>query len=1016
MSNLERIDVKKKLVNYKKNKGKILYAESRRKDKIKKRQFVLESTHGDAVGGHIFYLIEEIQKQVPDSKVFVASKRPEEARAFLNSKEIQNVNIVKHLSIEYYELLAVSEYLINDTTFYPFFNKREGQKYYIVWHGTPLKNMGKDTPNVIDVANVQRNFYMADKIIVSNEATKDILINSHNLKNIYKGKIVVGPSPRNSVFFDKTIREEIRDNLSLNNKKVICYMPTWRGTINKVEKTSQTEVTLKYLDKILDEDTVLYVKLHDFEKNSIKTTFRNIHFFPQEYETYEFLTATDSLITDYSSVMYDYLNLDKPIILYTYDLEEYAENRGLYEPISAYPFTVASTLEELASAIENIEHCVDYHEMKAKFAKNDCILGPEKIVKNMVNGYIDESITEYYIHNGKETVAILSGGFWNNGVTTALINTLENIDTNKRNYICFFEKSKIKPEHYYRLLNLPENVLFYPTTGEINGTISDRLLLKKYLWNEDFSGKLYKNQLRRIYREEFARLFGDIEIDWFIHYTGFERKGAEMMRHIDAKKAIWVHTDMFEEFRAKRNFSRKIVFGAYQDSDKIVMVQNNLRENLANNIKGISGKLVTVNNFLGENRTKKLGQVSLFKSLEDVKVDYSFNDNAYKTINQTKLEQLKSEMQELFNTIRNTKNIDYKVMFSQIKQISLKYKGTDYLNDIIDKEMKTLDEAFYRIKNIFGEYNENLIYRLVFKEFEEYILPNLGNNRDELHYYFPELENKLYEYKESIESKLINVSSSENNENWVESFEKQFKDSEKIILENYRILKWEKDLTFKFSSLFEDNIQEVENFINNEVLLSSKQLSHSPVFDFYRHFRISKLKTLNALFDDEMKVYINIGRYDYQKGHDKLIEAFEHLYEDDKNIFLVLICPHGPLKSKTIDRARNSNARENIVILGGMNNPYPLLAYCDAFVLSSNYEGLGLVVYEALALGTDVVTVDLPETIQYLDKDQAIIVPNNVNGLIDGLYRHAKRQPRLKPFDFEPLRNKSAEEFESVFQ
>ena len=43
-----------------------------------------------------------------------------------------------------------------------------------------------------------------------------------------------------------------------------------------------------------------------------------------------------------------------------------------------------------------------------------------------------------------------------------------------------------------------------------------------------------------------------------IHYTGFERKEAEMMRHIDAKTAIWVHTDMFEEYKAKRNFSKRL--------------------------------------------------------------------------------------------------------------------------------------------------------------------------------------------------------------------------------------------------------------------------------------------------------------------------------------------------------------------------------------------------------------------------------------------------------------------------
>lgn len=219
--NVKKNEVRKKIENYRKNKGKFNYIESRRRKKIKKNYFVLESTHGASVGGHIYYLIEEIQKEVPSSKIFIVSKNPEKHKKFLENKGFKNFTIIKHLSVEYYHLLAVSEYLINDTTFYPFFSKRKGQKYYIIWHGTPLKNMGKDMKDLLSVSNVQRNFYMADKIIVSNEYTKEILINSHNLKNVYKGKMVVGPSPRNSVFYDEEIRKEIRGKLNLNDKKLL---------------------------------------------------------------------------------------------------------------------------------------------------------------------------------------------------------------------------------------------------------------------------------------------------------------------------------------------------------------------------------------------------------------------------------------------------------------------------------------------------------------------------------------------------------------------------------------------------------------------------------------------------------------------------------------------------------------------------------------------------------------------------------------------------------------------------
>ncbi|MGO2206159.1 CDP-glycerol glycerophosphotransferase family protein [Staphylococcus xylosus] len=1009
---MKKFDVKTKIINYKKNKGKYQYVESRRKKKIQKNQFVLESTHGESVGGHIFYMINEIQKQVPKHQIYIVSKHPERHKLFLEEKGFKNFHIVQHLSEEYYELLAVSEFLINDTTFYPFFSKRREQKYFIIWHGTPLKYMGKHMENVIDVANVQRNFYMADKIIVSNEHTKDILIETHNLKNVYSGKIVVAPSPRNSIFFSTELRKKIRQELDLENKKVICYMPTWRGSIGKVKKSTHVEDMLKYLDEYLDENTVLYVKLHDFEKQEIKRTFNKVKFFPNEYETYEFLTASDGLITDYSSVMFDYLNLKKPIILYAYDIEEYRANRGLYKNIEEYPFYNVSTLDGLEKAIEKLEDEVNYKDLINEYALNDNKLAPNSIVKNILYNYKDENIVEYSIHNGKETVVILSGGFWNNGVTTALINTLENIDTNKRNYICFFEKSKIKKEHYYRLLDLPENVLFYPTTGEMNGNLSDRLLLKKYLWNENFNATGRKKQLRKIFREEFYRLFGDLQVDWFIHYTGFERKEAEMIRHIDAKKAIWVHTDMFEEYKAKKNFNKKIVFGAYKDVDKIVMVHENLRENLNNNITGIKNKLITVNNFLGEKRTRKLGNANLFESLENVKVDYSFNDNAYKSFNQIQLENLKNDLQIIIEEVKDKNNVDYKFVVDGILKVSSKYRTSDYLNHVIDVEEEMIVEAFDSLKSIFDG-NDNLIYQLVYKEFINYILPYLKDSERELHFYFPELKEKIAEYINSIDSKVedsyhfdkLNDIHLTNNE-----------ESVKLITRHYQTLKREKDLAFKFNSLFENHIEDIKSYLNNKVINTENQTLKNPISKFFSSFRISKIKMMDAIFDDDVKVYINVGRYDYQKGHDKLIDAFEKLYEHNNQVFLILVCPHGPLKSKTINRIRNSKAKENVVILGGMNNPYPLLSYCDAFVLSSNFEGLGLVVYEALALNTDVVTVDLKETIQYLEDNQAIIIPNSSEGIYDGLCKHVNNQYKKIEFDFEPFREKSKLEFDSVFK
>lgn len=905
--------IKKKIKNFRNNKGKFLYVNSRRNKKIEKNTVLLEGVHGSTLNGHIYYLLNEIVDQQAMRKVYVVLKNTDDLEAFIPKKMRENVEFVKHLSNKYYELLATCEYLINDTTFYPFFNKRKEQKYHIIWHGTPLKHMGKDMPQMLDIANVQRNFYMADKIYVNNEKTMEILARTHHLNNVYTGEFVVGPSPRNSVFFEENNRNKVRSALQVEDKKVLVYMPTWRGNVGKVRNSEHITQMMAHLEEELDENTILYVKLHPYERVVIPDTYERVRPFPTDFESYEILTATDALITDYSSVMYDYMNLNKPIILFTYDFDTYLKERGMYDDLASYPFEQVFELEELIHSINQLSQDANYNEFNQNFNAHDQVNGSNIIMEHMLYDKEHSSIETHYLHNGKETAVIVSGGFWSNGITTALINTLENIDTSERNYICFFEKEKVKKEHYHRLLDLPENVTFYPIVGEVNGNFKDRLLMKQYMWKENFKYKNLDKYLSRIYKEEFTRLFGDLKVDWFIHYTGFERKSAEMMRHIDSKKAIWVHTDMFAEFEAKHNFSKKIIFGAYEKADRIVLVHQNLRKNLVDKFPQLSNKVVTVNNFLGEQRTRKLAQENLFNSINDVNVDYSFN-----------------EYIEMPNGSLNKEDLELKSIEHFPEKESLKQDLTQTINQFKFKDYKGQNDTIVEHVN-----------RSIDKLYQDFI-------RDE-------------------------------------------------------------ELKSKFKYLFNEQKSLIQEYFETNDIESSV-LS----VDFYDQMRVSKCKMLDAIYNQNMKVYMNIGRYDYQKGHDKLIQAFEKIYEENQNVFLIMICPHGPLKSQTIQWIRDSAARENIIILGGMNNPYPLLNKVDAFVLSSNYEGLGLVVYEALALNTDVITVNLKETTEYLNDNQAIIVENNAEGLYQGFKKHIEEAPQFEAFDFDYFNEKSKIEFKKA--
>jgi glycosyltransferase involved in cell wall biosynthesis len=182
-----------------------------------------------------------------------------------------------------------------------------------------------------------------------------------------------------------------------------------------------------------------------------------------------------------------------------------------------------------------------------------------------------------------------------------------------------------------------------------------------------------------------------------------------------------------------------------------------------------------------------------------------------------------------------------------------------------------------------------------------------------------------------------------------------------------------------------------------------------------QNFGISKMRLINDLLDPNIITYMNIGRFDKQKGHDRLIRAFEKYNEQFNNSRLIIVAPYGPIKNETIELVKKSPSVENIYLLGRMNNPYPLLSFVDAFVLSSYYEGLGLVVYEALALDKQVITVNIDTTMKYLKNNEVISVDNSEDGILNGFLAFHNGLRTVNKFNFKQYKYNCINEFEQLF-
>lgn len=332
------------------------YLTSRRKP-LYKGMCLFEGGQGLNINGNMFVLARELSSNKRFSSlrgVFVVTEETsEDAQRRLQDYGI-DMPVVERNSEDYQSYLARCEFLFTDNSFPPYFHKRPDQVYVNTWHGTPLKQLGRSNieNSLRSFANVQKNMLSADYLLFPNELTKDCFFKDYMIEKLFAGKYFMADYPRNDSLVNEEIRQRVRDEQGLHGRHVMAYMPTWRGTgryADVEEQTAVLEDILGRLDACLTGDDVLYVNLHfllgdviDYEK------YKHIEKFPSQYETYDFLAACDVLITDYSSVFFDYAVTRRKIVLFPYDLDEYLSSIGVYIPYESLPFPRAMTPEELA--------------------------------------------------------------------------------------------------------------------------------------------------------------------------------------------------------------------------------------------------------------------------------------------------------------------------------------------------------------------------------------------------------------------------------------------------------------------------------------------------------------------------------------------------------------------------------------------------------------------------------------------------------------------------------------------
>lgn len=783
--------------------AKSFYLKYYKKLKIDEYSILLESQHGAEISGNIFYIIKELinNPKYSNYKIHLSVKKQslEKITTILKEYNFNKVNIVTFKSLKYYKIISSAKYLINDNTFLPFFIKKDGQIYLNTWHGTPLKTLGNKIKNdFTGIGNAQKNFIVADYLLYPNEFTMEHITKDYMINNLTKAKVLLNGYPRNTSFFDHKRKESIKQTLGLSNKKIYAYMPTWRGKTRRIDNSAN--VYLQYylyeIEKNLNDDEVLYVNLHPIAKKDINfKQYKKIFEFPSQYETYDFLNVADCLITDYSSVFFDYAVTRNKIVLFTYDEETYLENRGLYLNINNLPFPKVKSVNDLLFELRSPKQYDDTEFLNTfnkydneNATKNLC----EKIFFNNNANIIEKEVE----HNNKKNILIYSGNLAKNGITTALKNLFNQINLDEYNYYISYSSKRVT-KNKNTLIAFAEKVNYYPTLGVMNLNLFGKIII--FLYHKRLlSFNLYINYMKKYFELEKKRIYGNADFSTVIQFNGYEYKKLLFYSTFDCNKIVYVHSNMEQELKLKKNQRKKVLEYCYTNYDKVALVTEDM--------------------------------IDCTKSFTKGKTDN-------------------------FRIVKNV--INYK--------------------DVLEK------------------------------------------------------------------SKL--------------------------------------DITL-------DN--------NTKMNVTYDRL----------------LEVLNS----KNKKFINIGRYSLEKGHSRLIDCFHRVWNNHKDIYLIIIGGNGKEYDTLNEKIENLECKNNIILIKSVSNPYSILKRCDYLVLSSFYEGFGLVLAEADILGLPVISVDICGPKEFMRKNNGTIVENSNKGICSGMESLLNNEVKTMNVDYEKYNKEAIKEFSDLLK
>ncbi|MDO5292789.1 MAG: bifunctional glycosyltransferase family 2 protein/CDP-glycerol:glycerophosphate glycerophosphotransferase [bacterium] len=336
--------------------------------KVRESYVVFESFLGRSYSDSPKYVFEYLEQEYPKKYKCIWVFR--DTKKKLPFKAIK----VKRFSIRYAYYLAVSKYFVYNMRQPVFMHVKEDQVFCQTWHGIPMKRIMFDQEEVTGPdKNYKKTAYKQSRewnYLVSPNAYCTAIFKRCFL---FENKILETGYPRNDILHINKV-EKVKKTKALlripENKKVILYAPTFRDNAyyQLGEYKYKNPFDFKKLKGILGNDFVLLIRTHYLIADSMD--LRGVEDFVIDASKYEDISElyliSDVMISDYSSVAFDFANLKRPMIFYMYDLEQYREQlRGFYIDIEKeLPGPIVTTEDQVIQAVRELDRISQQYKQK----------------------------------------------------------------------------------------------------------------------------------------------------------------------------------------------------------------------------------------------------------------------------------------------------------------------------------------------------------------------------------------------------------------------------------------------------------------------------------------------------------------------------------------------------------------------------------------------------------------------------------------------------------------------------